>query len=114
MTLNSLQFRDGTMNADDVAALGAATAAGIPLTRSSTAAVLTTSVVGKNMTVSWPAAITGFILESTVSLASPNWLTSKLVDGPRSYQQFRNGEHQHWHDVLSPEKVGASKEGAPG
>ena len=73
--VNSLQFRDGTMTADQVLALGAASAAGIPipLTSNPTLPTLAFNRTGTTVTISWNAAITGFNLESTASLSAPTW-----------------------------------------
>jgi hypothetical protein len=72
--VNSLQFREGTMTADQAAALGAATADGIPAPTASSPPKLNSSVNGHNLTISWdPNSATGFSLESTDSLAKPAW-----------------------------------------
>jgi hypothetical protein len=73
--VNSLQFREGTMTADQVLALGAATAAGIPIpsTSNPTLPTLAFNRTGTMVTMSWNAANTGFSLESTASLSTPTW-----------------------------------------
>ena len=73
--VNSLQFRDGTMTADQVLALGAATAAGIPipLTSNPTLPTLAFNRTGTTVTISWNVAITGFNLDSTASLSASTW-----------------------------------------
>jgi hypothetical protein len=71
--VNSLQFREGTMTADQAAALGAATADGIPIPAASVAPRLATSLTGPSLTISWDAGAAGYVLESTDSLAKPSW-----------------------------------------
>ena len=72
--VNSIQFRDGTMTAEQAAALGAATADGIPLPPSSTSPVQL--AYGRNadkLTISWDGKATGFNLESADSLPNASW-----------------------------------------
>ena len=71
--VNSIQFREGTMTADQAAALGAATAEGIPIPAATAQPELKTSVNGHNLTISWDPAATGFGLESTGALSQPAW-----------------------------------------
>jgi len=70
--VNSVQFRDGTMDAATAAALGAASADGIPIPTTSSP-TLAYSLAGTKLTLSWDAAITGFNLESGDSLSAPTW-----------------------------------------
>ncbi len=71
--VNSIQFREGTMTADQAAALGAATADGIPIPAASIQPKLATALSGRSLTISWDAVATGFVLESTGNLATPTW-----------------------------------------
>jgi hypothetical protein len=71
--VNSLQFREGAMTAADATALGAATADGIPAPAASIQPKLAVAVSGHNLTLSWDATATGFVLENTGSLSTPNW-----------------------------------------
>jgi len=74
--INSLQFRDGTMTDDQVLALGAATAAGIPIPLTSnptTQPTLTYSRTGTTVTITWNSALTGYNLEGTANLSAPTW-----------------------------------------
>jgi len=74
--LNSLQFRDYTMTPEEAAALGPASANGIPIpaTGNPTLAINRT---GTTLTLSWNVAVagSGFNLESTDSLTTANWST---------------------------------------
>jgi hypothetical protein len=80
--INSLQFREGTMTADQAAALGAATADGIPIPAGAIQPKLATSVNGHSLTISWDVAATGYVLESTATLANPTWAAvSGVVNG---------------------------------
>jgi hypothetical protein len=74
--VNSVQFRDGTMTEAEAAALGAATADGIPGASSPPppgGPTITVTRSGTSLTLSWPASDTGYTLESKDSLSSPTW-----------------------------------------
>ena len=71
--INSVQFREGTVTAAQATALGAATADGIPVPAAPVEPKLATSVKGSDLTISWDAAATGFVLESTATLTNPTW-----------------------------------------
>jgi hypothetical protein len=71
--VNSIQFREGTMTADQAAALGKATADGIPLPPAPALPELVTSVSGHSLTISWDTGATGFVLETTATLTNPTW-----------------------------------------
>jgi hypothetical protein len=75
--VNSVQFRDGTITAEQAAALGAASANGIPLvipTGSTTENPrLKVAFSANSLTISWDSAVTGFTLESVGTLTSPQW-----------------------------------------
>ncbi len=73
--MNSLQFRDGTLTAQQAAALGAASADGIPLlpSISSSPPTLTATFANAGLTISWDSNATGFTLESTDNLNNPTW-----------------------------------------
>lgn len=72
--VNSIQFRDGAMTAEQAAALGAATADGIPIPPPSNTAVTLNYVRnGDKLTLSWDVNVTGFSLESADILSNPNW-----------------------------------------
>ena len=71
--VNSLQFREGTMTADQAAALGAASADGIPIPAASAAPQLRTSFTGHDLAISWDPSATGYTLESTANLGKPAW-----------------------------------------
>jgi hypothetical protein len=47
--------------------------------------LLKANLVGNNLVISWPTNATGFVLQSTASLAPPNWTNvtnSVVVAGP--------------------------------
>jgi hypothetical protein len=83
--VSAIQFREGAMTDDEVAALGAATPFGIPgaATGAGAAVVvqpppparptLGVSRSGNSLTLSWAQSATGFTLESTDSLLNPVW-----------------------------------------
>ena len=75
--VNSIQFRDGTITPEQAIALGAASAAGIPRVipggDTGTSPKLTIGQAQGKITVSWDAAVSGYVLESTGSLANPQW-----------------------------------------
>ena len=71
--INSVQFREGTVTAAQATALGAATADGIPVPAAPVEPKLATSVKGSDLTISWDAGATGFMLESTATLTNPTW-----------------------------------------
>ncbi len=77
--VNSIQFRDGTITPDRAIALGAASAAGIPrvIPGGDTGASpkLTSGQAQGKITVSWDSGVSGYALESTGSLANPQWTT---------------------------------------
>jgi hypothetical protein len=75
--VNSVQIRDSKLADSTIAALGGPQASGIPggpaiLTRPTL--FVARSADGKSLTISWDTATTGFTLESTASLANPNWV----------------------------------------
>ena len=76
--VNSVQIRDHKVSDSEVASLGGPQATGIPGGQPTTVTLPTLTairtVAGKTLTISWDAATAGFILESTASLKSPNWL----------------------------------------
>jgi hypothetical protein len=75
----AIQIREGAMTAEEVAALGGPSAAGIPLDADfepgpePSAPRLTATREGSNVTITWSPAPAGFVLESTPSLSNPNW-----------------------------------------
>lgn len=71
--INSVQFREGTMTAAEAAALGPASADGIPGLASNKPVALAYKLEAGKITVSWDPSITGYILESTPALSNPNW-----------------------------------------
>jgi hypothetical protein len=72
--VNSIQFRDGTMTAEQAAALGAASADGIPIPPTTTPSISLAYAHNDNkLTLSWDSSVTGFILQSTDRLSSPTW-----------------------------------------
>ena len=73
--VNSIQFRDGTMTAEQATALGAATADGIPLPPRTAAVTLASARNGDKLTLSWDSKVTGFGLENSDNLAKPSWTT---------------------------------------
>ena len=88
--VSAIQVRDGRMSDEDVAALGGADAAGIPSAAiGAVAAVvvpptrpaLSVSGNGLNLSISWDAAASGFVLESTDALKTPNWTAVSGVTG---------------------------------
>lgn len=72
MYVNSIQFRNGRLSDADIAALGGATAAGIPAP-TTTAPAMSASLGTGGITVSWPASAAGYALYSTPSLTEPVW-----------------------------------------
>ena len=76
--VNSIQVRDGKMSDAELAALGPATATGIPVALSGAAAAELVAAVeirriGNSLSIVWPPGLTGHILESSPSLTAPNW-----------------------------------------
>ena len=77
--VNSVQFRDGTMTAAQAAALGPATAAGIPIPLTSNTPqptpqpTLAYSRTGTTVTITWNSAVTGYNLEGAANLSAPIW-----------------------------------------
>jgi hypothetical protein len=75
--VNSIQIREGKLSDAELAALGAATASGIPvaITLPSTPpeARITFLSFGNTLRLSWPAAVTGYTLQSSPSLTNPDW-----------------------------------------
>jgi hypothetical protein len=73
--LNSLQFRDYTMTPEEAAALGTASAKGIPIPPSTGNPTLAINRAGTTVTISWNPAVAGseFHLESTPTLLAPAW-----------------------------------------
>ena len=72
--INSLQFREGTMTPEEAAALGAASANGIPIPATGNP-TLAVNQTGTTLTLSWNVAVSGsgFSLESADSLTAPTW-----------------------------------------
>src|SRR5262249_519080 len=76
--VNSIQFRDGTITGQQAAALGAATADGIPLVIPGSSAPeqpkLIVTLESNTVKISWDSTVSGFILENADKLPSSNWL----------------------------------------
>ena len=70
--VNSIQFRDGTMTAEQAAALGPASANGIPIPATSRP-TLAYRRDGAKVTLSWDTSVTGFALEMADALSNPAW-----------------------------------------
>jgi hypothetical protein len=83
--VNSVQIRDGKLDDYEAAALGGPQASGIPQVIPGSGAVtrptLSLSRTSNGLTISWNASATGFLLETTPSLSSPNWATVPGVTG---------------------------------
>jgi hypothetical protein len=77
MWVNSIQIRAGTLSQAELAALGTPSASGIPVIVALPSAAgtprLTIVSIGGDVRISWPASVTGYRLEGTVSLSNPNW-----------------------------------------
>jgi hypothetical protein len=77
MFVSSLQIRSGRLSNAEMEALGGPTADGIPLVIAVAPPVeapsLTITRTGSSVTVSWPAAVTGYTLESNAALAATGW-----------------------------------------
>jgi len=97
--VNIVQIRNSKLADSEVAALGGPQVSGIPGGQP-VATAPTLSIVrnasGNNLTISWDATVTGFNLESTTSLTSPNWLpvpgvinNSVVVDTKSGTQFYR-------------------------
>ncbi|MDB6037952.1 MAG: hypothetical protein JWM99_1793, partial [Verrucomicrobiales bacterium] len=76
--INSIQVRSTKLSDAELVALGGPSAGGIPvLTEAPVVEELPVSLTitrsGSNLTISWPAASAGYILETTPSLGSPVW-----------------------------------------
>ena len=82
---NSVQIRDGKLDDYEAIALGGPQASGIPLVIPGSGTVtrptLSLSWSPTGLTISWDASATGFVLETTPSLSSPNWTTVQGVTG---------------------------------
>ncbi len=72
MYVNSVQFRNGRVSDADLAALGGASAAGIPAPSTEGPAVAA-AVEGNNLAVSWPGSVTGYALFSAPALTGAAW-----------------------------------------
>ena len=70
--LNSVQFRDGTVSPEQAAALGAASADGIPVPTNPTVA-LNFKRDSNKVTISWDAAATGLNLETSDTVSAAVW-----------------------------------------
>jgi peptide methionine sulfoxide reductase MsrB len=83
--VNSVQIRDGKLDDYEAIALGGPQASGIPLVIPGSGTVtrptLRLSRTSTGLTISWDASATGFLLETTPSLSSPNWITVQGVTG---------------------------------
>ena len=75
--VDSIQVSAGKLSDAAMMALGGPSGSGIPVVVPSATIAptpsLTISLSAGNLTISWPAAASGFTLKSTASLASPNW-----------------------------------------
>jgi hypothetical protein len=79
--VNSVQIRVGALSKAELAALGGPASSGIPLllmVAPPARPTLSISLGAGGLAITWPAAVSGFILESTPSLSSPSW---QPVDG---------------------------------
>jgi hypothetical protein len=91
MWVNSIQIRSGKLSDAELTALGGPSANGIPvlsLTSPPTARTLTIARDGTNVRISWPATVTGFVLQSTPSIGG-TWsavagVTGNLISLPPS------------------------------
>ena len=84
MWVNSIQIRAGAMSKAEMAALGAPAAGGIPINvtlPASISALLSFQVSGGNLLLSWPAALTGYVLEYTPDLTTPVWTVISPTPG---------------------------------
>ena len=81
--INSIQIREGSMSAEEVAALGGPSATGIPhvvvgkasCQQSTERPKLKIEIVGAQVRVSWEARFVGFTLESKAALSDAAWTT---------------------------------------
>jgi hypothetical protein len=75
--VNSIQIRSAPLSKAEMAALSGPSASGIPIAISlpppPPEARLSLSRSGNTLVISWPPGVTGYILESTPSLANPDW-----------------------------------------
>jgi peptide methionine sulfoxide reductase MsrB len=83
---NSVQIRDGKLDDYEAIALGGPQASGIPVVIPGSGPVTTRPTLNLSrsptgLTISWDASVTGFVLETTPSLSSPNWTTVQGVTG---------------------------------
>jgi hypothetical protein len=80
-TLTARAFDDrgaATLSANEVRI----TVTGVP----TEAPTLSISLTGSDVTVSWPEQVQGFVLQSTLTLATPEWIQETLT-GPNRYTQ---------------------------
>jgi hypothetical protein len=80
MYANSVQFRNGRLSDADIAALGGASAAGIPLPATGSP-VLTIAKSASNVVISWDAKYTGFTLEEASVVKGGSWTAVPGVTG---------------------------------
>jgi hypothetical protein len=80
MYANSVQFRNGRVSDADLAALGGATAAGIPVPAGDNP-TLTATRSGGNLTITWDARYTGFTLEEAGAVLGSAWTAVPGVSG---------------------------------
>jgi len=77
MWVNSVQIRSSALSKDEMAALGGPSASGIPvaiaLPLAPPEARISFLRIGNVLRLAWPAAITGYTLQSTPSLTNPDW-----------------------------------------
>lgn len=70
--VNSVQFRNGVMTDAEVAALGGATAAGIPVPQGAGLRITSITQSGNTVTISW-SGDAGTKLQKSATLLNPNW-----------------------------------------
>ena len=74
--VKSIQVRNGALSKAELAALSTPTANGIPVyIPVEQPPELCFGKIGNQMTLIWPLSATGYTLESSASLGSPNWTT---------------------------------------
>ncbi len=83
--VNSIQIREGALSKEEMAALGGPSGAGIPVVVTLPAApspvVIRPSLSGGNLRLAWPASATGYILQASPSLSTPDWQPVAGVTG---------------------------------
>jgi hypothetical protein len=97
--VNSIQIRAGALSKAQMAALGAPSSNGIPVVINVPSAPpearLSLLRIGSTVRLVWPASVTGYTLQSTTSLANPNWQPVSGVAGNCATESITSTERYY-------------------